>query len=363
MSAGTSFVDNLLALYNHLDRNNVPRWLQQLLDQGADVGAVLNAAYREIDSVELSRIREGSRIPGHPYSLVAAQQPENMSRNRYYDIIPYDRSRVVLSTPSPPENSDYINASFLEGLAGAKEYIFTQGPLMRTFGDFWQMVWEQKTLVIVMLTKEEERGRIKCHKYWPSSVGEEITLDNIGGIRVKLVDEQTMSNGEVTLRQIKVVKGDETRRVWHLHFIAWPDHRASSPQSVLAVLDLARELQSQAKTASGAGPMVVHCSAGCGRTGTFCTIDVVLSLLEQGGARNPDLIGETDLVRATVEKFREQRLSAVQTAEQYAFCYEAVLYRILEWQHGLGKKPSWVVTSSASATAETSANVTCITAQ
>ncbi|TPX64214.1 hypothetical protein SpCBS45565_g06071 [Spizellomyces sp. 'palustris'] len=354
MSAGTHFSDNIVSVGNMLEPQNVPPWLQRLLELGPGIPSFLRGEYQEIDSLEVTRIREGGRISDHPYSLVVAQQREHMRRNRYYDIIPYDRSRVVLDEASAPEFSDYINASHVQGLPGTRSYIVSQGPMSNTFGDFWQMVWEQRSGLIIMLTREEERGRIKCHRYWPSQEGEESEFENIGGILVKLVQEQILSGGDVILRQMEITTGNDRekkRRVWQLHFLAWPDHRASSPQSVLAILDLARELQTRVEAEFEAGPMVVHCSAGCGRTGTFCAIDGVIALLENGD----DARGELDVVHATVEKFREHRVSMVQTLEQYAFCYEAVLYRILEWQHGVGKPPRWITQFQTAAALQTAA--------
>ncbi|KAJ3024025.1 hypothetical protein HKX48_007956 [Thoreauomyces humboldtii] len=229
-----------------------------------------------------------------------------------------------------------------------------------TCGDFWQMIWEQNTGLIVMLTKEEERGRTKCHPYVPSTNDGPVTYPNLGGLTVTLLEQDTMPNDDVLLRRVSLAKpsangADETRSVWQLHYLAWPDHRASSPQSVLAVMDLARHLQGLAEKKDPAcGPMLVHCSAGCGRTGTFCAIDSVLQLLER--PRGPptdvplDPHGDADIVRLTVEAFREHRVSAVQTVEQYAFCYEAVLYRLLEWQHDVsGTRPDWVVLAPTSA--------------
>ncbi|KND00720.1 uncharacterized protein SPPG_03836 [Spizellomyces punctatus DAOM BR117] len=352
MSAGTQFSDNIVSVGNMLEPQNVPPWLQRLLDSGPAIPSILREEYQEIDSHEVTRIREGGRISDHPYSLVVAQQRQHMRRNRYYDIIPYDRTRVVLGEASAPELSDYINASHVQGLPGTRSYIVSQGPMSNTFGDFWQMVWEQRSGLIIMLTKEEERGRIKCHRYWPSQEGEELEFENISGISVKLVQEQNLSGGDVMLRQMEIATGNDRekrRRVWQLHFVAWPDHKASSPQSVLAILDLARELQTRVEAESEAGPMVVHCSAGCGRTGTFCAIDGVITLLENGD----DARGELDVVHATVEKFREHRVSMVQTLEQYAFCYEAVLYRLLEWQHGVGKPPSWITQFQTAAALQT----------
>ncbi|RKO92216.1 protein-tyrosine phosphatase-like protein, partial [Blyttiomyces helicus] len=260
--------------------------------------------------------------------------------SRYYDILPYDGSRVKLHRPNPSDGSDYVNASFVTGLPSTRTYIASQGPLPHTIGDFWQMVWEQNTEVIVMLTREDERGRPKCAPYWPPNRTSPVEFPALGGLVVTLLDESHMNAQETVLRKLSIsLSRDCTtppRIVWHVHFLAWPDHRGSNPQTVLGVVALARSLQ-----APSAGPMLVHCSAGCGRTGTFCTIDAVLSLLER--AREPLHDPHADPVAATVAALRKHRVYMVQTLEQYAFCYEAVLCRILEWQHSGVECPGWVV--------------------
>ncbi|KAJ3176603.1 hypothetical protein HDU87_004931 [Geranomyces variabilis] len=354
MSAGTKVGDTIPSVGKLLVPANTPAWLRVVVDKGPDITGFLIDAYREIEAIESARLLQGGRNPGHPFSYSVSQLPEHRQKNRYTDIVPYDGSRVRLQTRNLQQQTDYINASHFHGLDGTRPYIVCQGPTPDTLPDFWQMLWEQKTSVVVMLTNEEERGRIKCHRYVPRGAGETVSHDtNFGRLNVTLVEEDTMPNGEVILRRMLVerehgdrdMRIDAPRTIWQLHFTAWPDHRASSPQSVLAVADLARHLlAASAKDRPDAGPMVVHCSAGCGRTGTFCTIDGVLQLLEAQSAVNNDTHdADRDLVRLTVDRLREQRVSAVQTVEQYAFCYEAVLYRLLEWQHGLGDaRPAWI---------------------
>ncbi|KAJ3144950.1 hypothetical protein HDU89_007654 [Geranomyces variabilis] len=354
MSAGTKVGDTIPSVGKLLVPANTPAWLRVVVEKGPDITGFLIDAYREIEALESVRLLQGGRNSGHPFSYSVAQLAENRRKNRYTDIVPYDGSRVRLQTRNPHQQTDYINASHFHGLDGTRPYIVSQGPTPDTLPDFWQMLWEQNTSVVVMLTNEEERGRIKCHRYVPRGAGETVTHDtNFGRLNVTLVEEDTMPNGEVVLRRMLVerehgesdARAEAPRTVWQLHFTAWPDHRASSPQSVLAVADLARHLlAASAKDRPGAGSMVVHCSAGCGRTGTFCTIDGVLQLLEAQTAVNNDTHdADRDLVRLTVDRLREQRVSAVQTVEQYAFCYEAVLYRLLEWQHGLGDaRPAWI---------------------
>ncbi|KAI8818360.1 protein-tyrosine phosphatase-like protein [Fimicolochytrium jonesii] len=320
----------------------MPTWLRGVVDLGPGISEYLRSSYRNIQEVEAARIQEAydAEDEGGAFEFSAAWGPGNESRNRYSDIVPYDSTRVVLMTPLEPEESDYINASHVHGLPGTIPCIFSQGPLPETIGDFWQMVWEQNSSLIVMLTKEEERGRVKCSRYVPESVGGTLTCANLGEILIKMESEESHSNGEVILRRLTISSGGKSRELWQLHFTAWPDHSASNPASVLSVIDLSRELQKQGASAGATGPVVIHCSAGCGRTGTFCAIDGVLRLLEK--TKSPSDIDE-DIIRKTVEKLRESRIAAVQMIEQFAFCYEAVLYRLLEWQHGIAPgRPDWI---------------------
>ncbi|KAI9094314.1 protein-tyrosine phosphatase-like protein [Phlyctochytrium arcticum] len=355
-----------------LEPSNIPPWIRKIYELGSGVSGYFEQKYREIEASESDRIRAGQTQRDSPYSLEQAQQRDHMRRNRYFDIIPFDGSRVILQEPSAPENSNYINASHVDGFPGTSKYITSQGPLGNTFGDFWQMVWEQNSRVIVMLTREEERGRTKCDRYWPDSTEQPLDFNNLGGLHLKLLEERSTSEGAVLIRRLHLSHSSHhqasptTRELWQVHFLNWPDHRASSPYSVLGVMDLVRELQSRSESSGPVGPLVVHCSAGCGRTGTFCAIDTVLSLLEHypgsditaetsslsTSPHSQELDPSTDLVYLSVEKFREARVSMVQTLEQYKFIYEAVVYRILEWQHEIEqngeasrsrtRRPPWV---------------------
>ncbi|KAI8911639.1 tyrosine-protein phosphatase non-receptor type 20-like protein [Gorgonomyces haynaldii] len=247
-----------------------------------------------------------------------AQQSPHL--NRYTDILPYDHNRVKLG------EDGYINASYLTCLDEKIKWIATQGPLPNTVCDFWQMVWEQQSSVIVMLTQEEERGRIKSHRYWPPLGDEALYEKQDIEFLVRNLDETT--NEQIIKRVFQITYNGEQRTVTHIHFLGWPDHQVADPHQVLKVLDLAKEAQTT-------GHMIVHCSAGCGRTAAFCTIDAVLHLLKTGPELSPhpdwDRLPPKDLIAWQVDHFRRDRIGSVQTAHQFIFCYDAVLTRLGQW--------------------------------
>ncbi|KAJ3106603.1 hypothetical protein HDU97_005968 [Phlyctochytrium planicorne] len=446
-----------------MDPATLPVWLDRLAAKGpVQAPAYLERMFRRIEETEYQR-NSANLPPGtvNPFASRASSERGNLRRNRYTDIVPYDRFRVPLryatpvmtgngSVANPPRFSDYINATFLdttpnlrpgpngqdpfEGRLAGKKYISTQGPLPETVKDFWGMVWDQGVRVIVMLTKEEERGRPKCHRYWPGEDPSPRSTSSAGGLavgggpspsgsatppsrspaslprvvhphgpgelEVVVQSKRIVLNGEVVLRElvvrrfavkrgasttvapappaptkdnqpplyveleggkVELMESDEveetgTRTLWHVHYLNWPDHKSSSARTVLEVIDLANSLQAKEPNA---GPMLVHCSAGCGRTGTFCVIDSVLHQLESGMLQFPqgylDVVSSAtvspavtqfrrfqiegsedadevdDPILACVMRLRERRVAMVQTLEQFAFCYEAVVTRMIDW--------------------------------
>uniref|UniRef100_H2SHI6 Tyrosine-protein phosphatase non-receptor type 9 n=1 Tax=Takifugu rubripes TaxID=31033 RepID=H2SHI6_TAKRU len=237
----------------------------------------------------------------------------NQIKNRYSDVLCLDHSRVQLcKLDGDDETSDYINGSFMDGYKRGNAYIATQGPLPKTFADFWRMVWEQMVLIIVMTTRVVERGRVKCGQYWPLEEG---TCYYFVGFRLR---------NFVKLCYLCPQSG-EKREVCHYLYLSWPDFGV--PKSASAMLDFREHVLQRKATAvqslgsswtgsPGGPPVVVHCSAGIGRTGTFCTLDICLSRLED--------IGTVD-IRETVRRMRTQRAFSIQTWDQYYFCYTAVI--------------------------------------
>ncbi|CAJ0607019.1 unnamed protein product [Cylicocyclus nassatus] len=252
------------------------------------------------------------------------KKEQNVSRNRYKNIVPFDHTRVILKD-IPPNESDYINASYIRipkgpplHLYADREYISTQGCLPNTLLDFWRMVWQENSRVIVMTTKEMERSRSKCHVYWPA-LREEL---NLREYIIKTVEEIKVpgDNGLdmfIKRRFMVAKKGMPQRELFHLQFIGWPDHGCPEhPESVLRFLE-AVDVACK-KAISTQGPVIVHCSAGIGRTGTFIVIDILLNQIRHRGSSCP-----IDIPR-TVMKIREQRSRMVQTEAQYVFLYRAI---------------------------------------
>lgn len=246
----------------------------------------------------------------------------NQPKNRYTDVLCYDHSRVRLSCIDDDPYSDYINANFVDGYKQKNAFISTQGPLPKTFPDFWRMIWEQEIQVIVMTTKTMERGRNKCGFYWPAD--EKLSAEygdfEVYNAGVEHYIDYTVSNLILTNKKLNT-----SQDVVHMQFTSWPDYGV--PHSALAMLDFrdkVREKQFQAVADMSAHwqghplgpPILVHCSAGIGRTGTFITLDICINRLESTGLID---------VRKTVERIRAQRAYSIQMPDQYVFCHLALL--------------------------------------
>ncbi|KAB7496168.1 Tyrosine-protein phosphatase non-receptor type 11 [Armadillidium nasatum] len=274
------------------------------------------------------------------HSRKEGQKPENRNKNRYKNILPFDHTRVILKDADPGvPGSDYINANHITGEEDlgyeGKRYIATQGCLPQTTNDFWWMVWQEETRVIVMTTKEVERGKNKCNKYWPDND----TTKEFGKIVVKNINES--SNNDYILREFSVLNDEEERKIYHYHFTAWPDHGVPSDPG--CVLNFLHDVNRRQEDIPGAGPYVVHCSAGIGRTGTFIVIDMILDQIKRLG-----LDCEIDIQR-TIQMVRSQRSGMVQTEAQYKFVYLAVQHHIETKSLQLGREYTNIKYSSEAA--------------
>ncbi|XP_066468833.1 tyrosine-protein phosphatase non-receptor type 18 [Tiliqua scincoides] len=243
-------------------------------------------------------------------STEAGSNKENIKKNRYKDILPYDQTRVVLNFLTEEGQTDYINANFIQGVDNKRCYIATQGPLPHTVLDFWRMVWQYRTKVIVMACREVEMGKKKCEKYWPLA---EETLQ-FGPFSVIQAMQQEL-NPDVILRVLTVTFQREERVVSHFQYVAWPDR--GIPDTYGYFLDMIEQVR--CKQGEDTTPICVHCSAGCGRTGVICTLEYIRQLLLK--QRIPPHFSIFDVVL----EMRKQRPAAVQTQEQYEFVYYAVV--------------------------------------
>ncbi|QSZ32894.1 hypothetical protein DSL72_002475 [Monilinia vaccinii-corymbosi] len=382
----------------------VPRWLSKAARK-EDHGKIVSDRFLRIEQAELARmtraltqgVRYGNGLGSSNPNDVQIAGVEKGVKNRYNNIWPFEHARVKLQG-RPVGVCDYVNASHIQASRSNKRYIASQGPLPATFEDFWSVIWDQDVRVIVMLTAEAEGGQLKCHSYWLSH--------EYGPLKLKLVSEKKVhldpskhrnstdrrdagrkraslssihnpppatEDSHVIIRKFTLSHAAHPftpmREITQVHYSSWPDFASpAKPSHLLALIQLANSMQRASSSATetprssdpegeNTRPMLVHCSAGCGRTGTFCTIDSVIDMLkrqrkEQKNGTTPMEIQaandgdymahgkknkqadmdwvfdqDTDLVQKTVEDFRGQRLSMVQNLLQYVLCYETVL----EW--------------------------------
>ncbi|XP_010012815.1 PREDICTED: receptor-type tyrosine-protein phosphatase V-like [Nestor notabilis] len=259
---------------------------------------------------------------GKEQPKVEAELPANVSKNRYPHVLPYDHSRVKLSQVGEDPHSDYINANFMPGYTSQQEFIATQGPLKKTIEDFWRLVWEQNVCNIIMLTVCMENGRVLCDHYWPS----ESAPVSYGQVRIHLLTQS--SSEEWTMRKFRLWHTITTpwqeglqaeRHVSHLHYTAWPDH--GIPESTTSIMTFRELVREHIQSTKDAGPTLVHCSAGVGRTGTFIALDRLLQQMKQ--EKVVDTFG-------VVYALRMNRYLMIQTLSQYIFLHSCILEKILE---------------------------------
>ncbi|XP_008589809.1 PREDICTED: receptor-type tyrosine-protein phosphatase C [Galeopterus variegatus] len=244
------------------------------------------------------------------FSIKDARKPFNQNKNRYVDILPYDYNRVELSEINGDAGSNYINASYIDGFKEPRKYIAAQGPRDETVDDFWRMIWEQKATVIVMVTRCEEGNRNKCAEYWPSM---EEGTQTFGDVVVKVTEHKRCPDYIIQKMNITNKKEKATGRdVTHIQFTSWPDHGV--PEDPHLLLKLRRRVNAFSNFFSG--PIVVHCSAGVGRTGTYIGIDAMLEGLE--AENKVDVYGY-------VVKLRRQRCLMVQVEAQYILIHQALV--------------------------------------
>ncbi|KAM6962076.1 receptor-type tyrosine-protein phosphatase O isoform 2-T2 [Tautogolabrus adspersus] len=303
------WTDYLLAFYINPCPVQLDDFDAYFKEMGKDSAYKFSLQFEELKSVGLDLSHD------------AADLPINRPKNRYTNILPYDFSRVKLISMHNDEGSDYINANYIPGYKHAKEYIATQGPLPETRNDFWKMVLQQKSPIIVMLTQCNERRRVKCDHYWPFT--DEPVM--YGEISAEMLSET--ESPEWIIRKIRLGYADESQDVLHLNYTSWPDHGVPTVNAIESILQFVHIVRQQANRTKD--PIIVHCSAGVGRTGTFIALDRLMQHIREH--EFADILG-------MVSEMRSHRLSMVQTEEQYVFIHQCVL---LMWQ----KKKQQSITS------------------
>ncbi|EGD72413.1 tyrosine phosphatase [Salpingoeca rosetta] len=296
-------------------RDTVERFKEKMVanwDNGTNSGYVQE--YRSLQATGLTQ------------TCNAAVAEPNRLKNRYGNILAFDKWRVKLPVVDGNPYTDYINASFVDAYKQPNGYIATQGPVPNSFVDFWRMIWDQRVCTIVMVTHEVEGGRMKCHRYWPDPTSNPPVLQLTYG-DVNVVHVSSKPHKHYILRTFSVTRGDEPpRTVRQFAFTSWPDHGVPLTTHEMLGFRNAVNERTEDKTA----PIVIHCSAGVGRTGTYIAIDtLVRQALDMGGDLD---------VREVVASMRMRRCYMVQTEIQYIFIYRAVMDCLRELLHGESRK-------------------------
>ncbi|KAJ7399080.1 Tyrosine-protein phosphatase non-receptor type 1 [Pitangus sulphuratus] len=223
-----------------------------------------------------------------------------------------DHSRIKLNQG----DNDYINASLIKMEEAQRSYILTQGPLPNTCGHFWEMVWEQKSRGVVMLNRVMEKGSIKCAQYWPRKEEKEMFFEDTN-LKLTLISEDIKSYYTVRQLELENTTTQETREILHFHYTTWPDFGV--PESPASFLNFLFKVRESGSLSPEHGPVVVHCSAGIGRSGTFCLVDTCLLLMDK--RKDPSSVD----VKQVLLEMRKYRMGLIQTADQLRFSYLAVI--------------------------------------
>ncbi|XP_048252888.1 tyrosine-protein phosphatase non-receptor type 12-like isoform X2 [Haliotis rufescens] len=266
--------------------------------------------FKELREIQIANKSENK------YPSEEGKKECNIKKNRYKDILPYDYHRVVLSKQDGAEGSDYINASFIKDVNGKNGYIASQGPLPHTVNDFWRMLWEYKVEIVFMVCREEESGRPKCERYWDTE-GE---AKMFGQLEVTVESEKVLFPDFVE-RILRVNCGGEKHVVKQFHYTGWPDHGVPHhSREIYKMVGKMREARRLLEI-----PIVIHCSAGCGRTGTICAVDYAWTMLDQNKVSHGFSLYEV------IKHIRQQRQSMVQTPDQYEFAHLVVQSLCEDW--------------------------------
>ncbi|KAM6101202.1 tyrosine-protein phosphatase non-receptor type 3 isoform 4-T4 [Theristicus caerulescens] len=284
--------ESLLPICSEYGGDTLEESMEQLR-KGLESGTVL------IQFEQLYRKKPG-------LAVTCAKVPQNMDKNRYKDVLPYDATRIILQGDEDYINANYVNME-IPSVGIVNRYIATQGPLPHTCAHFWQVVWDHRLSLIIMLTTLTERGRTKCHQYWPDPPD----VMEYGSFRVRCHSEDCTIAYVVREMVITNVETEQQHTVTHLQYVAWPDHGV--PDDSMDFLEFVTCMRPKRVENE---PVLVHCSAGIGRTGVLVTMETAMCLIERNQPVYP-----LDIVR----KMRDQRAMMVQTSSQYKFVCEAIL--------------------------------------
>ncbi|XP_012231668.1 tyrosine-protein phosphatase non-receptor type 2 isoform X2 [Linepithema humile] len=249
----------------------------------------------------------------YDYTCNESKKPQNKILNRYRDVAPYDHTRIILQRGV----CDYIHANLIQVDRAHRQYILTQGPLPNTVGHFWLMVWEQNSRAVLMLNKIIEKSQVKCHQYWPLDDLEPTMTFGDVGLKVDYVSK--IESSDYTTRTLRITDlegNNDSREVLHYHYTTWPDFGV--PQCPTAFLRFLADVRQSGALDQNVGPPIVHCSAGIGRSGTFCLVDTCLVLIEENGLNAVN-------VREILLELRRSRMGLIQTPEQLRFSYAAII--------------------------------------
>ncbi|XP_057686246.1 tyrosine-protein phosphatase non-receptor type 1 isoform X2 [Corythoichthys intestinalis] len=289
----------------------------------------MEAEFREIDDNRIwSAIYQEVRQQSCELPCKVAKLQENKSRNRYRDVSPFDHSRICLQQSA----NDYINASLITVEEAQRNYILTQGPLPNTCGHFWEMVWEQRCCGVVMLNRVIEKGSVKCAQYWPHREERDAIFEDTN-FKLTFVSEDIKSYYTVRHLELENLSTLETREILHFHYTTWPDFGV--PESPASFLNFLFKVRESGCMNSDRGPVVVHCSAGIGRSGTFCLVDTCLLLMSL--RKDPSSVR----IRDVLLEMRRHRMGLIQTADQLRFSYLAVIEGAKYLKGDLSLQESW----------------------
>ncbi|XP_019858334.1 PREDICTED: receptor-type tyrosine-protein phosphatase S-like [Amphimedon queenslandica] len=249
----------------------------------------------------------------HSKRCTIGHRDENSGFNRFKNITVYDDNRIILK-PNPNLDMcerEYINASYIDGYSSSNKFIASQGPMKKTLVDFWRLIWQEKPVSIVMVTNLKEGTKSKCEQYWPNK------SEEFGPFTVMLISQQVYPDFVIRQLNVKIQDGsNDSHTLTQYHLTSWPDHGV--PDYATPLMSLHKQVM--ATWSPSKGPILVHCSAGVGRTGTFIAIDIALEQAKREGV--VDIAG-------IVNRLRQQRMKMVQTLDQYVFLHDAVLEAII----------------------------------